>query len=100
MEKLVYSGDLKSPASRHAGSTPASRTKAGVSIMDNTAVFYTVNVGSIPARRTSFFCLDSLMVKQATHNRSSGSSILSLGTSFVVGAAPSGKGDQRPLKTK
>lgn len=25
--EMVYSGDLKSPAERHAGSSPASRTK-------------------------------------------------------------------------
>ena len=30
--------------------------QAGVSIMDNTAVFYTVNMGSIPVRRTKKFC--------------------------------------------
>ena len=34
------------------GSIPSVGTNTGVSIMDNTAVFYTVNVGSIPARRT------------------------------------------------
>ena len=28
-------------------------TKSGVSIMDNTKSFYLLNVGSIPARRTS-----------------------------------------------
>ena len=35
-----------------AGSSPASGTNAGVSIMDNTEDFYSFNVGSIPARRT------------------------------------------------
>jgi len=47
--------------------------------MDNTVGFYPTNVGSIPACRTSCWA-GSLMVKQATHNRLSGSSILSLPT--------------------
>ena len=50
---MVYTGDLKSPDASRAGSSPVTRTKQ---------------------------CLGSLMVKQATHNRLSGSSILSLGT--------------------
>ena len=47
--------------------------------MDNTVGFYPTNVGSIPACRTSCWA-GSLMVKQSTHNRLSGSSILSLPT--------------------
>ena len=48
----------------------------GYSIMDNTVGFYPTNVGSIPACRTRVWA-GSLMVKQSTHNRLSGSSILS-----------------------
>ncbi len=39
------------PLSR--GSIPRGPTNSGVSIMDNTKSFYLLNVGSIPARRTS-----------------------------------------------
>ena len=35
------------------GSIPSQPTNTGVSIMDNTKSFYLLNVGSIPARRTS-----------------------------------------------
>ena len=49
---MVDTRDLKSLAERRAGSSPASGTNAGVSIMDNTEDFYSFNVGSIPARRT------------------------------------------------
>ena len=35
------------------GSSPGGPTNSGVSIMDNTKSFYLLNVGSIPARRTS-----------------------------------------------
>ena len=35
------------------GSIPSVGTSSGLSIMDNTAVFYTVNMGSIPVGRTS-----------------------------------------------
>ena len=72
--ELVYVPDLKSGfygfESRH------SHQFCGISIMDNTVVFYTTNAGSIPTCRTSCWA-DSLMVKQPTHNRSSLSSILS-----------------------
>ena len=39
------------PLSR--GSIPRGPTNSGVSIMDNTADFYSANMGSIPVRRTS-----------------------------------------------
>ncbi len=35
------------------GSIPSVGTSSGVSIMDNTADFYSANMGSIPVRRTS-----------------------------------------------
>ena len=35
------------------GSIPSVGTNTGVSIMDNTADFYSANMGSIPVRRTS-----------------------------------------------
>ena len=35
------------------GSIPRGPTNTGVSIMDNTADFYSANMGSIPVRRTS-----------------------------------------------
>ena len=34
------------------GSIPSQPTNSGVSIMDNTADFYSANMGSIPVRRT------------------------------------------------
>jgi len=42
------------------GSIPSVGTNTGVSIMDNTADFYSANMGSIPVRRTSKYTYASM----------------------------------------
>ena len=59
---MVYSGDLKSPASRHAGSSPASRTKCPCSLMVKKRAYTSPKqwldkpqcAGSTPAKGTKF----------------------------------------------